>query len=128
MYFFSFIDSEIPLEQLTQQSKNEEQTKEVDPQEVYNSTNQENQQECQAAHDIIRQDISNDQPLPKEWRYNSDHPKDLIIGDSFKGVTSRTLLRNICNNFAFVSQIEPKNFKEAEHDDFYTLAMQEELN
>ena len=24
--------------------------------------------------------------------------------------------------------MEPKNFKEAEHDDFWTLAMQEELN
>ena len=43
-------------------------------------------------------------------------------------VTTRTSLRNICNNFAFVSQMEPKNFKEVEHDDFWTLAMQEELN
>ena len=43
-------------------------------------------------------------------------------------MTTKTSLRNICNNFAFVSQIEPKNFKEAEHDDFWTLAMQEELN
>ena len=73
-------------------------------------------------------DISSGQPLPKEWRYNSDHPKDLIIGDPSKGVTTRTSLRNICNNFAFVSQMEPKNFKEVEHDDFWTLAMQEELN
>ena len=43
-------------------------------------------------------------------------------------MTTRTLLRNICKNFAFVSHIEPKNFKEAEHDDSWTLAMKEELN
>ena len=73
-------------------------------------------------------DISSGQPLLKEWRYNSDHPKELIIGDPSKRVTTRASLRNICNNFVFVSQMEPKNFKEAEHDDFWTLAMQEELN
>ena len=72
--------------------------------------------------------ILSGQPLPKEWRYNPDHPKDLIIGDPFKGVTTRTSLRNISNNFSFVSQMEPKKFKKAKHNDFWTLAMQEELN
>ena len=65
MYFFSFIDSEIPLEQLTQQSKNEEQTKEVDPQEAHDCIIQEHQQECQDVHDITSQEIPNDQPIPK---------------------------------------------------------------
>ena len=66
--------------------------------------------------------------MPKEWRYNRSHPKELIIGDPSKGVSTRTSLQNFYNNVAFISQIEPKNFKEAEKDDFWILAMQEELN
>ena len=94
--------------------KNDEQTKEVDPQEAHDCIIQEHQQECQDVHDITSQEIPNDQPIPKHWRYNTNYPKDLIIGNLPNGVTTRILLRNICNNFAFVSQIEPKNFKEAE--------------
>ena len=119
---FHDVDSEIPLEKLTIQSDKEESGKEVEIEEVHEESHVEHQEES------LQLDISSDQPLPKEWRYNPDHPKDLIIGDPSKGVTTRTSLRNICNNFAFVSQMEPKNFKEAEHDDFWTLAMQEELN
>ena len=29
------------------------------------------------------------QPLPKDWRYNPHHPKDLIIGEVSKRVTTR---------------------------------------
>ena len=37
-----------------------------------------------------------------------DHPQHLIIGDYEKWVR-KSSLRNICNDLAFVSQIEPKN-------------------
>ena len=30
------------------------------------------------------------QPLPKDWRFISNHSKDLIIGDVSKGVTTRS--------------------------------------
>ena len=78
----------------------------------------ENQMESQT------QDGSN---LPKEWRYVHNHPTSLIIGDPSKGVTTETLL-NMCKNLVFLSQIEPKNIHEAEFNEHWLLAMQEELN
>ena len=57
-----------------------------------------------------------------------DHPKDHIIGEISKGVTTRTKLIEFCNNVAFMSQFEPKNFKEAEVDSYWLLVMQDELN
>ena len=65
--------------------------------------------------------------MPKVWRYASSHPKDLIIGDPEQGVKTRSSI-NLFNNLAFVSQIEPKSLKDAENDEFWILAMQEELN
>ena len=59
---------------------------------------------------------SNDE-LPKEWKASKDHPLDNIIGDISKGVTTRHSLKDLCNNMAFVSMIEPKNIKEAIVDD-----------
>ena len=47
---------------------------------------------------------------------------------SSQGVATRSSLKNVWNNLAFLSQIEPKNFKDAENDEFWILAMQEELN
>jgi len=68
------------------------------------------------------------QPLLKDWRYATSHPKDLIIGDVSKGVTTRSQLHDICGYFAFISHIEPKNILEAEGDSYWLLAIQEELN
>ena len=53
------------------------------------------------------------------------HPKELIIGDPNRGVTTRS--REIVSNSCFVSKIEPKNVKEALTDEFWINAMQEEL-
>ena len=48
------------------------------------------------------------QPLSKDWRFASNHPKDLIIGDVSKGVTTRSKLYDLCGNFTFISHIELK--------------------
>ena len=66
--------------------------------------------------------------LPKEWKYIDAHPKELIIGDTSKGVQTRSSFKNFCANAAFLSQIEPKYIDEALKDDFWVIAMQEELN
>ena len=68
------------------------------------------------------------QDLPKEWRVLKDHPIDKVLGDISKGVSTRLSLRNACNHMAFVSQVEPKSVNEAIDDEFWFLAMQEELN
>ena len=56
-----------------------------------------------------------------------DHPQDLIIGDTTKGVTTRSKFKDIVN-LAFISQIEPKNIDDVLCDEFWVLAMQDELN
>ena len=66
------------------------------------------------------------QLLPKDWRCASNHPKDLIMGDISKRVTTRSKLHDLCGHFTFISHIEPKNILEAEADSYWLLIMQEE--
>lgn len=68
-----------------------------------------------------------EETLPQDWKFSTHHPQELIIGDVSQGVRTRSSL-NALNNLAFVSQIEPKTFKDAECDEFWLIAMQEELN
>ena len=51
------------------------------------------------------------QDFPKEWKFFINHPQDQNIGNPSSGVRTRSFLRNICNNLAFISQIEPKKYK-----------------
>ena len=50
--------------------------------------------------------------LPKDWQFKKAHPQELIIGDTTKGVTTRSKLKSFVN-LAFISQIEPKNVDDA---------------
>jgi hypothetical protein len=72
--------------------------------------------------------LEQEQQLPKSWRIVKNHPIDQILGDPSQGVNTRSSLRNVCNNVAFVSEIEPKNIEEAETDESWLIAMEEELN
>ena len=68
------------------------------------------------------------QELPREWKFVINHPQDQIIGNTSNGVITRYFLRNIWNNIAFISQIEPKNINVALEDENWMIAKQEELN
>ena len=68
------------------------------------------------------------QELPKEWRFVTNHPQDQIIDNPSIGVRTRSSLRNICNNLAFISQIEPKKLNDAIIDENWVISMQEEFN
>ena len=59
--------------------------------------------------------------------YVSSHSKDLILGDLSSGIITRSSFRNTCEHAAFISQIEPKSFADAENDESWIVAMQEEL-
>ena len=59
-------------------------------------------------------------------RILKDHPKDNIIGDLNSRVIGNQL--NQISHIALVSNFEPKNYKEASNDNFWIIAMQEELN
>ena len=65
------------------------------------------------------------QTLPKELRYVSSHPIDVILGDPSRGVTTRSSLKNTCEHNAFISQIEPKSFVDVENNEYWIMAMQE---
>ncbi|KAH9699792.1 Integrase catalytic domain-containing protein [Citrus sinensis] len=104
------------------QEESSKENQENAPQE-----NQEDRQEEQINIELEQQE-SISQTLPKEWRYVSSHPKDVILGDPSRGVTTRSSLRNTCEHNAFISQIEPKSFADAENDKSWILSMQEELN
>ena len=98
----------------------EESSKEI--QENASQENQEDRQEEQTNMEMEQQEgIS--QTLPKEWRYVSSHPKDVILGDPSRGVTTRSSLKNTCEHNAFISQIEPKSFTDAENDESWIMAM-----
>ena len=68
------------------------------------------------------------QYLPKDWKFIINHPQDQIIYNPSSGLRTRSSLRNICNNLAFISQIEHKNINDVVVDKNWMIAMQEELN
>ena len=61
--------------------------------------------------------------LPKTQKFVRDHPIDQVIGDLIQGVRTKRALNDICEYAAYISQMEPKNFKEAEHEKSWILAM-----
>ncbi|CAA0827390.1 cysteine-rich RLK (RECEPTOR-like protein kinase) 8 [Striga hermonthica] len=68
------------------------------------------------------------QELPKELRIRKEHPQENIIDQVENRVMARGQLSKMIGNVAFVSMLEPKVFTDAEHDEYWMNAMQEELD
>ena len=68
------------------------------------------------------------QGLLREWKFVTNHLQDQIISNSSIEVKTGSSFRNIYNNLAFISQIEPKNLNDAIVDENWVIAMQEKLN
>ena len=95
------------------------------------STNNPSVQECPSSPHLGDDPPLKDGPPPellKEWRYAKSHPPEGILGIPSHGVRTRSSFQNIYNFHAFLSQIEPKSFLEAEFDESLMIAIQFERN
>ena len=52
-------------------------------------------------------------PLGPDFRWNKNHPPELIIGDPSAPSRTRNQIIDLYANSAFISQIEPKKADEA---------------
>jgi len=66
--------------------------------------------------------------ISREWRTQKDLSLDNIIGEILKGVSTHSRLGILCNNMAFFSQTEPRNIDKVLYDEYWLMAMHEELN
>ena len=71
---------------------------------------------------------SNQVPILQSTNIARDHPLDTIIGDISRGMQTRSRLTSFCENFSFVSSIEPKKIEEALKNVDWVNVMHEELN
>ncbi|XP_070043166.1 uncharacterized protein [Nicotiana tomentosiformis] len=62
------------------------------------------------------------------WKHKSSHPLENVIYPLNSGIQTRSKSRNALAFSSFLSQIEPKNIKEALKDDDWITAMQKDLN
>ena len=83
---------------------------------------QEDSKEDPTLEDLQRKEDQHED-LPKTWKFMRDHPIDQVIGDLIQGVRPRGALKDTCEYAAYISQLEPKNFKEAENEESWILAM-----
>ncbi|XP_070013875.1 uncharacterized protein [Nicotiana sylvestris] len=72
--------------------------------------------------------LSLNEPHTSNWRHKSSYPLDNIITPLDSGLQTSSKARNSLAFSAFLSQIEPKNIKEALKDADWITAMQDELH
>ncbi|GJU81852.1 retrovirus-related pol polyprotein from transposon TNT 1-94 [Tanacetum coccineum] len=85
-----------------------------------------------SSRDVISTNVhSVNQPLKHLKKWTKDHPFDNIIGNPSRPVSTRHQLQTeamFCYFDAFLTFVEPKNYKEALKESCWIEAMQEELN
>ena len=100
---------------------------------IHDNNEDEGIQEENALNDGTTQEEEESQPsspyrIPENLREVPSHPLNNVIGDPHVSVRTRFELNQMIAHCAFVSQIEPKNFNEANNDSNWIIAMQEELS
>ena len=89
------------------------------------------QHQDKSQDDIEAEPIQRQSSIPHRRVHHiiqKDHPVDNILGSISKGVTTRSRLDTFCENYSFVSSLEPLKVDEALDDPDWVMAMQEELN
>jgi hypothetical protein len=118
---------------------NDEQVIEMGQQGVQNAsiTQEEESQVMQEEHNALNDDIGvehilspqdSNYEVPTDLREVSSHHLSSIISDPREGVRTRSKMNKMIAHCAFVSQLEPKIFKNVDNDSYWICAMQEELN
>ena len=75
--------------------------------------------------------ISTQEPIAPQRIHHvhaKDHPLDQIMGDTSKGVQTRSRIASFCEHYSFVSSLEPNRVDEVLRDPDWMNAMHEELN
>jgi hypothetical protein len=100
-----------------------------------------NQASTSGSHDNVQDQVASTSSQPNNQASASnqvlilqptnsvrDHPLNIIIGDISRCVQTISRLTSFCENFSFVSSIEPKKIDESLKDIDWVNAMHEELN
>jgi hypothetical protein len=69
------------------------------------------------------EEVSWSPPTQVQTTVQINHLVDQILGDISKGVTTRSRLANFCEQYSFVSSIEPFRVEDALQDPNWVLAM-----
>jgi hypothetical protein len=90
-------------------------------------TQEEESQVVQEEHNTLNDDIgvehtlppqNSNHQVPTDLREVSSHPLSSVIGDPREGVRTRSKMNKMIVHYAFVSQLEPKIFKNVNNDSY----------
>jgi hypothetical protein len=121
-------DEGIPTREMYINESSTEDTTEADDKQVQESENEDSKSD----EDSDTQTDSNQQSTSNSSSriIQKNHPASQIIGEKDKGVQTRRKLIKTTeqSHIAFISMLEPKNFNEANKDDHWVKAMNDELD
>jgi hypothetical protein len=122
------VDEGIPAREMYRNESSTEDTTKVDDKQVQESENEDSEldEDSDTQTDSNQQSTSNS----SSRIIQKNHPASQIIGEKDKGVQTRRKLIKTTeqSHIAFISMLEPKNFNEANKDDHWVKAMNDELD
>jgi hypothetical protein len=122
------VDEGVPVREVSNIESATEDTAEAEDEQVQESEKEdsESDKDTNTQADSNQQTTSN----PSSRITQKNHPASQIIGEKDKGVqTRRRIIKDTeQSHIAFISMVEPKNFNEANEDDHWVKAMNDELD